>query len=140
MLTPHCYRCKCLVGLRVKSTSKYGSKSYVCKNCNTELARKYRATSHGRLANQRAIRRYRSTSKGKEAVSRVNKQMGVTYRHKEKARKKARYALKTGKIVKLPCFCGNKTVEMHHFDYSQPLVIHWVCRSCHAAIHKAVLN
>jgi ribosomal protein S27AE len=36
--------------------------------------------------------------------------------------------------------CGRRpkgAVEGHHADYSKPLVVEWVCKSCHAAIHVA---
>ena len=49
------------------------------------------------------------------------------------ARQSAERALRTGAITKRPCwFCGKlDNVEMHHPDYSQPLLVYWLCRQCH---------
>lgn len=48
-------------------------------------------------------------------------------------------ALKSGKISK-PCSCENcgKTEELHahHKDYAKKLDVNWLCRLCHAEIHK----
>lgn len=41
-----------------------------------------------------------------------------------------------GKIMKLPCSqCGAQEAEKHHPDYSQPLLIVWLCSSCHRQLH-----
>jgi hypothetical protein len=45
-------------------------------------------------------------------------------------------AVKSGKVVKGPCaVCGEKRVEGHHFDYSKPLEVIWLCKAHHNAIH-----
>lgn len=50
---------------------------------------------------------------------------------------KVRYAVKTGKLVKLPCWvCGNEQVEAHHPDYSASLDVVWLCRQHHQEIHR----
>lgn len=62
-------------------------------------------------------------------------------RHPERirARAMAQYAVKTGKLVKLPCeICGNKKTEAHHEDYNNPLDVHWMCRKHHLARHKEI--
>lgn len=43
-------------------------------------------------------------------------------------------AVKKGEIVPQACEeCGSTTnVDGHHDDYSKPLEVHWLCRSCHA--------
>lgn len=52
---------------------------------------------------------------------------------KMKARYAAGNALRDGHIRREPCyFCGGKeNLEMHHPDYSQPLRVYWLCRTCH---------
>lgn len=57
---------------------------------------------------------------------------------KIKARRKLNNAVITGKIIK-PTICSvcGKTdckIEGHHFDYSKPLKVIWVCRDCHRSI------
>jgi hypothetical protein len=48
-----------------------------------------------------------------------------------------RYVME-GRIVKQPCvICGTmETLEAHHPDYSQPLLIEWLCMAHHKEKHK----
>jgi len=58
-------------------------------------------------------------------------------RLKMNCRSYAHVYLKRGKLKKLPCQeCGNEKSQMHHPDYSKPLEIIWLCRSCHLELHK----
>ena len=49
-------------------------------------------------------------------------------------------ARKSGKLINpQQCqMCGTKEkkIQAHHFDYSKPLIVTWVCTECHKAIHK----
>ena len=52
------------------------------------------------------------------------------------AREKVRRAIRSGKLVKLPCEnCGEQKSTGHHEDYSKPLDVIWLCRPCHDAEH-----
>jgi hypothetical protein len=45
-------------------------------------------------------------------------------------------ALRDGRLEKTPCqVCGEKKVEGHHPDYSQPLNVVWLCNLHHREIH-----
>lgn len=47
-----------------------------------------------------------------------------------------RRAIRAGRINREPCAsCGKSQVEAHHEDYSQPLLIVWLCPDCHRNIH-----
>lgn len=64
----------------------------------------------------------------------------VTYRkrnrHKRNARDRVAYAVRTGKLKRLPCDkCGNEKSEAHHTDYNKPLEVIWLCKSCHSELH-----
>lgn len=64
----------------------------------------------------------------------------VAYRKRFPERRNARdrvyYAIKTGKLNRLPCYkCGNKKSEAHHEDYSKPLDVKWLCKKCHSKEH-----
>ena len=51
----------------------------------------------------------------------------------------ARVYLRRGKIQRQPCRdCGDKKSEMHHADYSKPLDVTWLCRTCHLKWHGNV--
>lgn len=53
------------------------------------------------------------------------------------ARQKVQYAIKVGKITKMPCeVCGSLEVEAHHEDYSKPLDVMWLCKKCHKEHHN----
>jgi hypothetical protein len=51
-----------------------------------------------------------------------------------KGSKSVTYAVKTGKMVK-PLYCERCSsfgrLDGHHKDYSKPLQVEWLCRSCH---------
>lgn len=48
-----------------------------------------------------------------------------------------RSALKRGLIIQEPCQeCGDPISEAHHPDYDRPMVVRWLCRSCHKAEHR----
>lgn len=65
--------------------------------------------------------------------------------HHEKylANERLRYAIETGKIVRpseCSC-CGKKCIPQgHHFDYSKPLEVIWLCAGCHSAEHVRLRN
>jgi hypothetical protein len=58
---------------------------------------------------------------------------------KRKALEAFTKALKVGQIVRPgECsYCGKKgKVNGHHEDYSKPLVVIWLCSSCHPGVHR----
>lgn len=45
----------------------------------------------------------------------------------------------SGAITRTDChLCGGKDAEMHHHDYSKPLDVNWLCKSCHSFIHRVL--
>jgi hypothetical protein len=70
--------------------------------------------------------------------------MAMQRNGQEKIQKKraAQYAVsnavRSGKLIPLPCFiCGIKA-EAHHPDYDQPLSVVWLCPSHHKQAHALV--
>lgn len=57
---------------------------------------------------------------------------------KYKSHSKISTALLSGIIKKLPCkICGStKNIHGHHFDYSKPLEVIWLCPKHHYEIHR----
>lgn len=100
-----CYRCKTTENLYYK-----GKGSYLCRSCNTELCRRYRAKDVGRAANQRAVAKYVAANK---------------------VRQHAWVAART--LPKQPCeVCGaDKYVHKHHDDPSKPLDVMYLCPRHH---------
>lgn len=62
----------------------------------------------------------------------------------QKATNKLHKEIEKGNIQRPLCcqLCGKNesTISGHHFDYSKPLQIIWVCPSCHRLIHKNKLE
>lgn len=60
---------------------------------------------------------------------------------KDQARLKASYELNKGRLGKQPCqVCGTEdNLEMHHPDYSQPLLVEWLCRPHHIEKRMIIL-
>ena len=57
-------------------------------------------------------------------------------REKDTVRSLANVYKQRGKLVPQVCACGSADVEMHHPDYSKPLLVEWTCRACHLKLHK----
>lgn len=47
-------------------------------------------------------------------------------------------AIANGSLVRKPCEkCGSTRVDAHHDDYSQPLLVRWLCRGHHLEHHRS---
>jgi len=108
-----------------KNKNEHGvvtSVGYHCRSCNTARSRKYR-----------------QTPRGKERVYAAIVAAAKRDPDKTKARGKVGYALKTNSIQR-PKNCTNclakKELDAHHPDYSRPLDVVWLCRQCHADVHR----
>lgn len=107
-----------------RRVAKDGTKtgSYLCRSCNTLRSRAYRATNFG-----------------KSTTTRANRAAEARSLQKRRARGVVRRAVEIGKLVS-PKICSNcyfeKSLDAHHRDYSAPLQVIWLCRQCHADIHR----
>ncbi len=123
----YCQKCKKLgqIGhgfyLNSIKRNKSGEKEYrqyICRECNSERVKLYRATDIGKQKTRNAV--YKSIKK---------------YSYKQKARNVLYRKVKNGSLIKPNSCekCGkNKRVEGHHFKgYRHPLIVMWLCRSCH---------
>jgi len=46
-------------------------------------------------------------------------------------------AIRSGKLSRRNCEkCGADKTEAHHDDYSKPLDVRWLCKTCHGAVHR----
>lgn len=113
----YCSTCKTQENLM---PSPYNGHSYKCRECNTAKVKRYRATENGKDKTYSAVNKYH----------RNNPQ-------KVKARYQARYYIEPPEECS---GCGVQgVVDGHHVDYSKPLEVVWLCRQCHADIHKKVM-
>jgi hypothetical protein len=147
---------KCSVcGIEKEVTDFY--KGYAkCKSCRYEWTKTYRASDAGkkarqkeavnaRLSGKKQIRQehYEQTEKGKLSKQKYENKRYKTPEGKARmaAKNAVKYALRKGKIVKLPCFiCGDVTSEAHHPSYAwdMRLCVTWLCSTHHNKIHNPV--
>lgn len=99
---------------------------YMCRKCNTERCRRYRQTPEGKKHVYDAV--YRSIKK---------------LRYKQRAREILNYNVHSKKIIR-PSVCTKCKrkcrIEGHHEDYSKPLEVIWLCRSCHFEVDKLAVK
>jgi len=105
-----------------------------CKICTKLDAGKHRKE------NIEAIREYdRDRGKlehRKASCTKITKERRKVVTNYGSAHSKVNYAIRTGKLIKEPCcMCGSIMVQAHHDDYSQPLVIMWLCAIHHKSRH-----
>lgn len=80
---------------------------------------------------------YEKTSLGKRIRCKCTRNFNIAHPEKRSAYNAVKYALRSGALVKQPCLiCGNPHAQSHHPDYSHPLIVTWLCFSCHRAWHR----
>jgi hypothetical protein len=58
-------------------------------------------------------------------------------RLKSNARAYANVYYRRGSLAKKPCVvCASDNSQKHHEDYTKPLEVIWMCRTCHLEYHK----
>ncbi len=109
-----------------------------CKECHKRRLRQWRERNPDRVASALRRQQEREADRLREACREYHA------RNPEKiaAHKAVRLALKKGTLEK-PSYCqdcgaANTDLEIqgHHFDYSKPLEVEWLCRSCHGKRHR----
>jgi transcription elongation factor Elf1 len=124
-----CKRC-----LQEKPSAEfYASNNASCKPCIKKAVRVNRLE---KIDYYRQYDRVRSSAPHR---LKQNREIGARWRALNPDRKSAQsrlwHALRSGKIVALPCFiCGAKA-EAHHPDYSMPLDVVWLCPPHHKQAH-----
>lgn len=106
-----------------------------CKDCYRRQSRNYcrthkksKAAYHRRRMRNPAFRKSRND---------YAKRQYQKHKARHNARTKLGYAIKSGKIQKQPCeVCQSTHSQAHHDDYSQPLVVRWLCKLHHAQHHR----
>ncbi len=130
---------------RLKKTGYYVP---TCKYCHAAMYKVYSNTP-GFLERRRAYERARIESgyhveyyHRPEVRKRIlARQKEAFYDHKKRIKRMARWyasnCLRDGKIKREPCAeCGKEQSQMHHSDYTKPLLIVWLCSACHAKLMR----
>ena len=108
-------------------------RKHECHDCRSLKSKIYKANSVNREAN-----RLRDAKKRRAKYQELKRKGILKLGANHKVLKTLRNAVSNGKINK-PCYCevcfkrGNP--HGHHEDYSKPLDVLWLCRSCHLLVH-----
>ena len=62
----------------------------------------------------------------------------LKFPERKNAQGKVYTAVKSGRLVRLPCFVCGDNAEAHHPDYSRPLDVVWLCSPHHRHAHAIV--
>jgi len=157
MIKKQCSHCK-----QIKPVSEFSKDKYkkdgldiYCKLCRSKKRKTYSLSPRGKAtrrhwqqtekaktSQKRRSRKYRQSKKGK-ALHKKNRRKyeQSERRHPEKARARSitSHAIAAGKIdfaKNHKCtYCEKPAEQYHHPDYSKPLNVEPVCRSCHRILH-----
>ena len=125
--TKRCWKCdtfKPISEFRKDRTKMHGI-SGCCKPCHAERSQEY-------YRNNREMCR----ANRREYSKVYDKKRGPERKIMSRAHAAVRWAIKVGKLKRLPCeICASEPSEAHHDDYSKPLDVRWLCRSHHAELH-----
>jgi hypothetical protein len=67
---------------------------------------------------------------------RAQKAWNNSHRLERRAHDILQHAVRTGVVKRGRCeVCGSFRTEGHHDDYSQPLIVRWLCRLHHRRLH-----
>lgn len=103
---------------------------------------KQRSRSYSRANTQLKSARHKLAMQDPAARAKRNQHTRIIQskpenRSRHLARLKLNYAIRSGKITRLPCeVCGNPKSQAHHDDYSKPLDVKWKCQKHHSEIHR----
>jgi hypothetical protein len=88
---------------------------------NANLNPTFKKTWNRRAANQPPTAQHRWNSRSRDKLE---------------AHAIVRVALRKGSLRRGRCeVCGSYRVDAHHDDYTQPLVVRWLCRRHHQRLH-----
>jgi hypothetical protein len=100
----------------------------VCKTCHTEKPRGEFHRSHAKRGHERICKSCR------------HQRQAEVRKGKHPARMQLTHAVGRQAILVRPDACercgAEGAVEGHHADYSKPLEVEWLCRSCHRLHHE----
>ena len=116
-----CGECRQLKPVSEFFKHKRDGYQWKCKACHRREVKIYQQTPTAKKRNAKSQER-----------SRQNPELKVRYR----ARAIAFRMTANGNLKQQPCaFCQEEQTQRHHPDYTQPLLIVWLCGKCHKELH-----
>lgn len=123
---------KIITSLKSRQAARDRAKKYRKEN----LKKIVENNRKNRLKKPEMVKKWKSTQY--ESVKKY-RENSPTWRKHHRARLLLNYHLKKGNITK-PDVCEicvqKKNLDGHHPDYSEPLKVMWLCRACHATVHR----
>jgi len=129
------------------------SKMKICSKCGSEKDRSefYRDKSHKDGLQSRCkecdkgkVTKWAKANPGKrtEQVAKYDRKYRAKYPDRIRARQAVQDALRTDRLVKEPCACGETNVQGHHKSYEEDkwLDVDWLCRKHHLDLHQGNKN
>jgi hypothetical protein len=133
---PECKEVKPVTDYYGDRTHLLGYK-YICKACHKiKQAKIYYRNPKKKMEKDKQSKTYEKRKK-KGLLSVTAKKMREKYPEKYITRYETKKLIQQGKIKKSPCIvCLNPKSEAHHPDYSNPLLVVWLCRCHHMYNHR----
>jgi len=145
------HTCK-VCGVTSDAAEFYAGVNSRCKECHKHKVREnrkaksdyYRTYDAHRYQNDPKVkarhRRYHTSEAGKASLSKARNKWVKKNEEKRACHLILNNAVKDGRVFKpdtcQKCGSTDCRIEGHHHDYTKPLVVDWVCRSCHVEIHR----
>ena len=121
-----------------------------CRDCCKAGQYRYRRTQKyvewrkGRVANPEINERVKRVISDRYYRTKGKRPIQPVGRIKRKAQSLVQQAVLRGELVRPDtcelCRKPDDLIEAHHYDYSEPLEVQWLCKSCHAGLHGAIHN
>jgi hypothetical protein len=113
-----------------------------CKTCTKQDVSEHRHGS-GRERVLAYDRERANEPHRKAAAKRIQLEWRVSHPKRRAAQMMLGNAVRSGKVLPLPCFICGDSAEAHHPDYDRPLDVVWLCSAHHKQAHaltKKLMN
>ena len=118
---------QCLLCLRLLPQHCFTNTKAECKQCRRDKQREFYKANRDKILQ----RCYETRQFRKPRQPKISAEQEIAYELTKKA-------IRSGEIKKAcKCeICGSlKPLDAHHFDYSRPTDVLWLCKSCHKTVH-----
>lgn len=103
-----------------------------CKPCHLTHCKELRDSAHGKAV----YKKWTESESGKISIKKRTKRWTKKNKQKYRVNYLTHNAIRDGRLVRQPCrICGTEPAEAHHFSYDEPLIVDWLCKSCHMKLH-----